>query len=83
MTTRKEVSLRVQQLMETATFNVRTLAERLGMPYDTVRAWGAGKRLPSRANREKMADTMEAHGRRMIDSARELREMEPPRTEAE
>lgn len=48
------------------------LAERLGLPYDTVRGWSSGRADPSRENRILLASFMRRHAASLVATAEQL-----------
>jgi transcriptional regulator with XRE-family HTH domain len=72
-TNREEVAQAVQDALRSGPFSLRDLAEEMGGSYGTLREWSRGARFPTDASVERIAASLEAKARMLIDLAERLR----------
>jgi transcriptional regulator with XRE-family HTH domain len=70
---REEVTRAVQHALRSAPFSLRDLAEEMEGSHGTLREWSRGARVPSDANVERIAASLEARARMLLDFAEALR----------
>jgi transcriptional regulator with XRE-family HTH domain len=63
----------VRESIAPAISNLRSIAEDLGVPYDTLGSWVNGQRAPAPGNLRKLADHLERRGDELVRHARLLR----------
>jgi transcriptional regulator with XRE-family HTH domain len=72
-TNREEVAQTVQDALRNGPFSLRELAEEMEGSYGTLREWSRGARVPTDASVERIAGSLEARARMLIDLAERLR----------
>ena len=65
----------VAELLNLLAPSLREVAERLGVSYDTVRAWKLGRRTPSRENLIKLAAIAKQHSAALSDLAQQIQDL--------
>lgn len=63
----------IRRVLRDAPFAMRQLAADAGLSYDVLRSWRSGRRRPSRASAQRLADGLERRGQQLLDLSRELR----------
>lgn len=66
------VSEEIQALMKLISPPLHQVARELGVAYDTVRGWAAGKSDPSPENRARLVGYIREHARHLEEAAEEL-----------
>ena len=64
----------IRRVLRDAPFAMRQLAGDAGLSYDVLRSWRSGRRRPSRASAQRLAEGLERRGDRLLTLARELRQ---------
>jgi transcriptional regulator with XRE-family HTH domain len=59
--TRKEVGMRVQELMRQAKFTLVQWSARAGVPHDSARQWASGHRVPEAESIDALANGLEKY----------------------
>lgn len=72
-TNRAEVAQAVQDALRSGPFSLRELAEEMDGSYGTLREWSRGARVPTDASVERIAASLEARARMLVDLAERLR----------
>lgn len=72
-TNREEVAQAVQNALRNGPFSLRDLAEEMEGSYGTLREWSRGARVPTDASVERIAASLEARARMLVDLAERLR----------
>ena len=72
-TNREEVAQAVQDALRNGPFSLRELAEEMEGSYGTLREWSRGARVPTDASVERIAASLEARARMLVDLAERLR----------
>jgi hypothetical protein len=72
-TNREEVAQAVQDALRSGPFSLRELAEEMEGSYGTLREWSRGARVPTDASVERIAASLEARARILVDLADRLR----------
>jgi transcriptional regulator with XRE-family HTH domain len=62
----------VQAALTGAPFTTRELAEESGLSYDVLRSWRSGRRRATAMSARRLAEGLEARGRRLLALAREI-----------
>lgn len=70
---REEVAQAVQDALRNGPFSLRDLADEMEGSYGTLREWSRGARIPTDASVERIAASLEARARILIDLAEGLR----------
>ena len=63
----------IGRVLREAPFAMRQLAADSSLSYDVLRSWRSGRRRPSRASAQRLAEGLERRGERLLTLARELR----------
>lgn len=64
----------VGRVLREAPFAMRQLAADSGLSYDVLRSWRSGRRRPSRASVQRLAQGLEQRGQQLLRLSEELRE---------
>lgn len=72
-TNREEVAQAVQDALRNGPFSLRELAEEMEGSYGTLREWSRGARVPTDSSVERIAASLEARARILVDLAERLR----------
>jgi ribosome-binding protein aMBF1 (putative translation factor) len=72
-TNREEVAQAVQDALRSGPFSLRDLAEEMEGSYGTLREWSRGARVPTDASVERIAASLEARARILVDLSERLR----------
>ena len=70
---REKVARAVQDSLRDGPFNLRDLAEEMDGSYGTLREWSRGARIPTDASVERIATSLEARARILMQLAERLR----------
>lgn len=70
---RLEVARAVKDSLRDGPFNLRDLAEEMDGSYGTLREWSRGARIPTDASVERIAMSLEARARILLQLAERLR----------
>jgi ribosome-binding protein aMBF1 (putative translation factor) len=70
---REEVAQAVQDALRNGPFSLRELAEEMEGSYGTLREWSRGARVPTDASVGRIATSLEARARILVDLAEGLR----------
>ena len=70
---REEVAQAVQDALRNGPFSLRDLADEMEGSYGTLREWSRGARVPTDASAERIATSLEARARILIDLAERIR----------
>lgn len=62
----------VKDALKGAPFTTRELAEEAGLSYDVLRSWRSGRRRATASSARRLAEGLEARGRRLLSLAREI-----------
>ena len=62
----------IQSAMKILCLPQAELAERMAVPYDTVRGWSSGRADPSPGNRAALAAFVRSHAAELVKLAEEL-----------
>lgn len=73
-TNREEVAQAVQDALRNGPFSLRELAEEMEGSYGTLREWARGARVPTDASVERIATSLEARARMLLQLAERLRQ---------
>lgn len=71
--TRDAVARAVQEALREAPFSLRDIADGMDGSYGTVREWSRGARVPTDASVARIATSLEARARKLLEIAGELR----------
>jgi ribosome-binding protein aMBF1 (putative translation factor) len=72
-TNREGVAQAVQDALRNGPFSLRELAEEMEGSYGTLREWSRGARVPTDTSVERIAASLEARARILVDLAERLR----------
>ncbi len=72
-TNREEIAQAVQDALRSGPFSLRDLAEEMEGSYGTLREWSRGARVPTDTSVERIATSLEARARMLVDLAERLR----------
>jgi transcriptional regulator with XRE-family HTH domain len=64
----------IRRVLKEAPFAMRQLAADAGLSYDVLRSWRSGRRRPSPASAQRLANGLEERGELLLRLSRELRE---------
>jgi transcriptional regulator with XRE-family HTH domain len=70
---RAEVAQAVQDALRNGPFSLRELADEMEGSYGTLREWSRGARVPADASVERIATSLEARARILMNYAERLR----------
>ena len=64
----------IAQALQRSATSLQSLADEVGVSYDSLRAWATGRRNPSPENLARLADALERRGGELSELAQKLRE---------
>lgn len=64
----------IRRVLRDAPFAMRQLAADAGLSYDVLRSWRSGRRRPSRASAQRLADGLQRRGEQLLELSRQLRQ---------